>query len=104
VLACDVPPFTITNEVAAAAPPVALAIERFGTNVVVSWPAFASYYSYLETASSLASEEPWRYVSGEELPFIRSQARTRFPLVTSSDSFFRLHNPYAQIFEPSTPD
>ena len=104
VLACGVPPFTITNEVAAATPPVALAIERAGTNVVVSWPGFASYYTYLETANSLASGESWRYDSGEQLPFVRSQARTRFPLDTSSDLFFRLNNPYAQILEPYVPD
>jgi hypothetical protein len=104
VLACGVPPFTITNEIAAAMPPVALAIERAGTNVVVSWPAFASYYTYLETTHSLAPGEPWNYDSGQELPFIRSQARTRFPIVHTQDLFFRLHNPYAQIFEPYVPD
>jgi hypothetical protein len=104
VLACDVPPFTITNEVAAPTPPVVLAIERFGTNAVVSWPAFASYYTYLETTHSLAPGEPWNYDSGQELPFIRSQARTRFPIVPTQDLFFRLHNPYAQIFEPYVPD
>ncbi len=104
VLACGVPPFTITGEIAAPAPPAALAIERFGTNVVVSWPGFVSNYTYLETANSLASGESWRYDFGDPLPFIRSQARTRFPVVPTQDSFFRLHNPYAQIFEPYVPD
>ena len=103
VLACGVP-FTITNEFAAPPPPAVLAIEQFGTNVVVSWPGFASNYTYLETTDRLASGEPWRYDSGDQLPFIRSQARTRFPVVPTQDVFFRLHNPYAQIFEPYVPD
>ena len=103
VLACGVPPVTITNEVAAAPPPVALAIRQAGTNVVVSWPVFASYYAYLERANSLDAET-WTYDSGEPLPIIRSQARTSFPIFFSEDTFFRLHNPYAQILEPYVPD
>ena len=104
VLACGVPPFTITNEIAAATPPIALTIRQADTNVVVSWPAFASYYSYLERAFSLTPGEPWTYDSGEQLPSIRSQARTLFPILPSEDVFFRLYNPYAQILEPYVPD
>jgi hypothetical protein len=104
VLACGVPAFAITSEIAAPAPPLALAIERAGTNVVVSWPGFASYYSYLEIGQSLAPGGVWSYVSSEQLPFIRSRARIRFPIATSIDLFFRLHNPYAQIFGPFVPE
>jgi hypothetical protein len=100
VLACGVPPFTIINEIAAAAPPLALAIRQAGTNVVVSYPGFASYYSFLERAYSLNPGEPWTYDTGRPLPSIRSQTVTRFPLLLSEDTFFRLRNPYAQILGP----
>ena len=100
VLACGVAPFTITNEIALDPPPFNLTIERAGTNVLISWPAYASRYSHFETNSSLSPETTWSYASGEFMPFTRSRLQTRFPIDPAGDGFFRLVNPYAQIFEP----
>ena len=104
VLACGVSPFTITNETAASTPPVVLAIERSGTNVVVSFPGFASAYSYLETTDTVAHGSSWHYANGEELSSAGSNVRTRFPINYPHPGFFRLANYYAQIFGPSVPD
>jgi hypothetical protein len=104
VLACGVSPFTITNETAAATPPVVLAIGSSGTNVVVSVPGFASVYSYLEATDTIADESSWHYANGQELPSAGSNVRTRFPIDYPHPGFFRVANYYAQIFGLSVPD
>ena len=104
LLACGVGPFTITNEVAIDPPPLNLTIERAGTNVLVSWPAYTSPYFYFETIGSWSPGGTWSNAIGSTVPFTRSRLLTRFPFQPASDSFFRLANPYAQLFEPPGPD
>jgi hypothetical protein len=103
VLACGVAPFTITNELASPSPRLELAIAPAGTNVVVSWPAYASRYSFLETIGLLSSEGHWSNAIGQNLPSIRSRTALAIPLQHEQNAFFRLRNPYAQIIDPAAP-
>jgi len=104
LLACGVAPFTITNEMALDPPPLTLGIERAGTNVLVSWPAYAAPYSYFETAGNLSPEAIWSGAYAEPLPFTRSRLLARFPIQPVTATFFRLANPYARLLEPLKPD
>jgi hypothetical protein len=103
VLAGNVPAFTITNETITITPPVLLGIERSGTNVVVSYPGFASAYSYLESSDMIADGSAWHYAQGQALPGNGLSVRTSFSINHRGSGFFRLANYYAQIFG-SDPD
>ena len=104
VLACGVPPFTITNETMAAPPPFGLTIERSDTNVFVAWPASGLAYTYFEASDTLAPDAPWSYAPGVELPSTRSRNLMRFPFQPAGAGFFRLRNPYAQPLPPLAGD
>ena len=104
VLACGVPPFTITNETDAPTPPVHLTIELAVTNVLVSKPMAASPYAFLETSDSTSSNAVWRYAGGEHSNLNRSRISTSIPLWRGSNAFFRLNNPYVQISGPFPPE
>ncbi len=104
ILACGVPPFTITNESAAPMPPVHLTIELAGTNVLVSKPVAVSPYTYLEMSGSTSSNSAWHYVSGQEARFNRSLSTKIIPFRPEGNAFFRLINPYVQISGPFNSD
>ncbi len=104
MLACGLPPFTITKETAARPPPVNLTLERAGTNVLVSWPLSISRYAHIETFSTLSPGAIWSYAQGQDAPCTRSRILTRIPLNPAGKAFLRLGNAYAQILEPLAPD
>lgn len=105
VLAGGIAPFTIVKETALATPPVTLDIERIGTNLVVSFPGFASPYSYLETSEALGQGGlSWHWTGGELLPYDGARVRTVLPSGRRSTGFFRMANYSAQIIDPRLSD
>ncbi len=97
LLACQAP-FTIMAESALAPLPSTLAIERSGTNVLVSWPGHSAGYMTLQFANDLGDIHSWYYSPFEQTPASRSRVQAIVPIALADRRFFVLQNYYAQIF------
>lgn len=84
--ASGLPGFTLTNSVVFPRLDNALAIERAGTNVTVSWP-YGSGYSYVDTANDV--EGGYNYPRAEAR-MRRSRWEMDFPIADLPHQFFRL--------------
>jgi hypothetical protein len=91
-------PFTITGETALAPLPSTLAIERSGTNVLVSWPGHTAGYMSLLFADDLGESSGWNFSPFEQTSASRSRVQAVVPIALADRRFFSLHNYYLQFF------
>ncbi len=98
MLACGTA-FTITSEKATPLPAPELAIRRDGTNIVLSWPAYALEHMSVEDTERIETAPlEWRFGYSNLRQAGKSRVETVVPLAWANRKYFRLVNYYARYY------